>query len=268
MELQLAPGGAIGRDAVVFAEGGTLEGSVGRDVVAMSDHLELLGSVGRNLKASAARISLGDTARLGGDLTACVPDEEGLEVSPGAVVAGETEIKPQEDDAKKKSRYLRPSFYGWRFVHLVGAYLVGLLLLWLCPGLLRGGMETAGTIARIFGLGFLALVAAPVALLLAAITIVGLPLALIGAAIYGAALYLAKIAAAGWLGGLMLGPAPEDRARWALALLAGLAVIYLAISLPFLGWLIHLALILLGLGLLVSWTWGGIRRRGAAGEVG
>jgi len=268
MELQLAPEGTIGRDVVIFAEGGTLEGSVGRDVLAMSDHLELLGSVGRNLKANAARISLAESARLGGDLTAIVPDADGLRVAPGAVVGGETRVEPPEDEAKKRSRYLQPRFYGWRFVHLVGAYLVGLLLLWLFPGLARTGMETAGAVARTLGLGFLVLVAAPVVVVLAAVTIVGLPLALLGAVLYGAALYLAKIAAAGWLGGLLMRPEAGDRARLALALLAGLGVVYVAISLPFLGWLIHLALVVLGMGMLLIWAWSALRARGAVQEAG
>jgi hypothetical protein len=64
------------------------------------------------------------------------------------------------------------------------------------------------------------------------------------------ALYAAGIVTAGLIGRLMLS---NETGNQALPLLAGLAVLLVLTSLPFVGGLIRLVVLILGLGLIAQW---------------
>jgi hypothetical protein len=95
------------------------------------------------------------------------------------------------------------------------------------------------------GLGFAVLVTVPIAAIVVACTFIGIPLALSSLAIWLGALYLAKIIVAEFVGRTVF------KAGKAMSLLGGLAVVIVAVNLPFLGGLINFLFILLGLGALV-----------------
>jgi hypothetical protein len=87
-----------------------------------------------------------------------------------------------------------------------------------------------------------------VAIVVAGLTIVGLPLALLALATFLAGLYVAGIVTGALVGSLLLarrGATP----RFAAVLLAGLLVMAVATSVPYLGGLVRLVALPLGLGL-------------------
>jgi hypothetical protein len=94
------------------------------------------------------------------------------------------------------------------------------------------------------------LIAAPVAAIIAMITLVGLPLGLIGLSVWILGIYLAKIIVAGFLGRSLLTNIGDAQPAIPLVLLAGLVPVFIAINLPFIGGLINFLLIILGLGTL------------------
>jgi cytoskeletal protein CcmA (bactofilin family) len=261
---QTGASGEVGRDAVLFVQSASLEGKVHRDMGLVGRSLDLRGTVGRNSRVHVEAVSLQETARVGGDLTIHIPDEKMVQIAEGSIVAGETEVKPPRGNAAG-NRYLAISYWGWAFVWLVAAVLVGLLFYWLFPGLFDNWMDRPMDVARTLGLGFLVLVVGAVGCILAAVTLVGLPLAAVGAALLGVGIYLAKIVAAEYLGELILRRGTRGRQITLLGLVVGLAVVYLLIHLPWIGSLVNVLVTLLGLGMVSLQVYKGLwrRRRGA-----
>jgi cytoskeletal protein CcmA (bactofilin family)/anti-sigma factor RsiW len=244
---------SVGRDAAMLAESGILEGSVGRDLLAGGRTIELRGSVGRNLGAWAKRLALLDGARVQGDIDAVLPPETQVEIAPGAFVAGETRTRVRvRHHERGLSRFLEPRFYVWLVLQIAAGFAVGMLLRALVPGVFSGRLETAGAFFRSMGVGFLAVVATPVALALIALTVVGIPLALLGVELYLTSLFLSGILVAALIGSVLVQPRGEGWSAFGLTLLAGLAILVVASHLPFLGGLVRAIAVLAGMGLLVN----------------
>ena len=86
------------------------------------------------------------------------------------------------------------------------------------------------------------------ALVAAAITLVGIPLSLMLFAVYLAAIYLAKIWVGAFLGRILLRPAGATKGDWLLGLLVGLLLLTIVGFIPYLGGLVRLGMVCLGLG--------------------
>ena len=165
-------------------------------------------------------------------------------------MSGKTAI---ELSKPRTSLYLRPGF------------------LFLASSTISGGAGNGGSIVRALavpaphairecgpdtdsaGIGFLILVATPVALLILAVTLIGLPLAIIGLLSWLVFLYLAKIFVAAVIG-LALVSVPPERARERLSaivlpLLLGLAILFVGMNVPYVGGLVSSVVLLFGLGL-------------------
>jgi hypothetical protein len=90
----------------------------------------------------------------------------------------------------------------------------------------------------------------PVVIVVAAITLVGIPLSLMLFAAYLTAIYLAKIWVGAFLGRKLLRPADATKYDWILGLLLGLLILTLVGFIPYLGGLVRLGMVCLGLGAL------------------
>ncbi len=244
--LQLDRGGRVNSDIVAGGAVLQLSGTAGRDVTFAAGAAEVRGDVGRNLQAAAGNITLASTARVNGDLTAHVDKKEQLQIDPGATIRGKTQIKLRQ---ARPSRYTQPKLYFWQAVRLGAALLTGLVLFWLLPFLLAARVESTSSTLRAAGIGFLILVATPIAAVIVAVTLVGLPVALLGLVIWLAGLYLAKVFVAALVGQTLMKSPVNKPGSFALALLLGLFLVFLAINLPYLGGLIHFLVLLLGLGI-------------------
>lgn len=91
----------------------------------------------------------------------------------------------------------------------------------------------------------------PVAALLACITIVGIPIGIAAFALGAIGLYFAKTVVAQLIGRALF-RGPPGTPHYAATLLAGLAIVMIAISLPWIGGIIHLVVTLVGLGMIVT----------------
>lgn len=253
--------GSVKGDVVAFSAEAEVQGNVGRDVAAFAGSTHVRGTIGRNLVARTGRLTLVAPARVGGDLTAYTEKAEAVQIDAGVTVAGETRTHLREP---RPSRYTRPKFYLWRGVWLAAAFLTGLLFYWLFPAFFASQLDTAGALLRTIGIGFLALVATPIAAIIAAITILGLPIALLALATWVAGLYLAHIFVAGFIGQSLRRSTRLGGAEFALALLIGLVIVFVAVNLPYVGGWIRFLVILLGLGIAVSQGWRSWQRTQAA----
>lgn len=245
---QVAKGGVVEGDAFAFSGDASVDGTVGRDVVAFAGSTSVQGTIGRNLQARTGKLLVLGPARIGGNVEAHVKKASRVQIDPSATVAGKVETHLP---ASRLARYGQPRFYFWQAVRLAAALVTGLVLFWLFPALFPARFDAPMAMLKSAGVGFLAAVATPVFIVLAAITIIGIPMALLALAVWLAGLYVAKVLV-GLLVGRSLLAAPAGQApSFALPLLAGLALLFVAINLPYVGGVIHLLALLLGLGLFV-----------------
>jgi len=237
--------GDVGGNVTAFGSDTLIEGTVARDAWTFANVTDIRGNVGRDLVAHGERVSLVAPARVGGQLIAYVKNAADVQVGPGATVVGNRDVQIKQS----VSPYRTVSFYVWKLVWLAAAFLTGLLLFWLVPALAGVRLETGRVLLTAGGVGFLAIVATPVAVIILAITLIGLPIALISLAVWLAGLYLAKIVVAAFLGQSLI------RGSRFLNLLVGLALILVAVSIPYVGWVVNILLTLLGFGAIILRLW-------------
>ena len=255
--LDIAGGARVGTDAWLAGQYGRVSGAIGRDLHAAGQSFALTGAVARAVRFSGQDLDLGQTARVGGEISANVPGPGSVMRAPAAQLASEPQIhtRPAQQRtgfAHRAARWLRPSFYFWQAVRIAAALALGLLLYWLVPGLFAWATPPEHHLLRNGGIGFLALVATPVAALLVSLTVIGLPIGILGFIAWLVALYLAGILVALMLGQLLLRSQRENGPAFALALLVGLVIVRLAVNLPFVGGVICLLVIIVGLGVLLT----------------
>ena len=236
--------GHVGDGIVVGAGDISLEGEVKRSATIFAGNADVSGTIGRDLTMAGGSLTLTNTARVGGNLSARVRHMKDVNIADGASIAGKRDIQVRV----RKSQFTRPRFYLHQAVWLAAAMLVGWLGLVLFPGFFQGCTEAVGAGWRSLGLGVGVLAGAPVAIVVAAVTLVGIPVSLMLLALYLAAIYLAKIWVGAFLGRMLLKPSGATRRDWLLGLLVGLLILTIVGFIPYLGGLVRLAMVCLGLG--------------------
>jgi hypothetical protein len=236
--------GRVGEGIVVGAGDVSLEGEVKRSVTMFAGNADVTGGIGRDLTMAGGSLTLTNTARVGGNLIARVRQLKDVQIADGASIAGKRDIQVRV----RKSQFTRPRFYFHQAVWLAAAMLVGWLSLALFPGFFQACTQAVGSGWRSLGLGVGVLAGVPVVIVVAAITLVGIPVSLMLFAVYLAAIYLAKIWVGAFLGRALLKPATSTKRDWLLGLLVGLLILTIVGFVPYLGGLVRLAVVCLGLG--------------------
>ncbi|ELZ44517.1 hypothetical protein C464_13510 [Halorubrum coriense DSM 10284] len=240
--------GAIGGDAEVGAgsfeltDTGRVDGSL--DVGAGSITVD--GAVGGDVRAAADSVVLGPNAVVDGEFRY---DAETFTESPDASVTGGVVEDPSLGGGGPGiggGGDLLPSWVGTAY-GVAADLALGAVLLFAFPRFSRAVGDRVGTDPLVSGgVGLLALVVTPLALLLVAITIVGLPVALVGFAAYGVAIWIGSVYGQYALGSLVLDRLDSPN-RW-LALLLGVVAVALIGLLPWVGGVAESLVLLLGLG--------------------
>ena len=236
--------GHVGDGMVVAAGDVSLEGEVNRSVTMFAGNADVSGSIGRELTMTGDSLTLTNTSRIGGSLSARVHELKKVHIAAGATITGTRDIQVRV----RQSHFTRPRFYFYQAVWLAAAMLVGWLGLVLFPGFFQATTQTVGSGWRSFGLGVGILAGVPVAMFVAAITLVGIPASLMLLAVYLVAIYLAKIWVGAFLGWMLLKPAGATKGDWLQALLVGLPILTIVRLIPYLGGLVHFGVVCLGLG--------------------
>ncbi len=236
--------GHVGDGMLVGAGDVSLEGEVNRSVTIYTGNADVSGSIGRELTMAGDKLTLTNTARIGGNLSARVHQLKNVHIADGATISGTRDIQVRA----RQNRFARPKFYFFQAVWLAAAMLVGWLCLVLFPGFFQASTQAVGSGWRSLGLGFAVLAGVPVAIILTAITVVGLPTSLMLLAVYLASIYLAKIWVGAFLGRQLLKPAGTTKGDWLLGLLVGLLILTVVRFIPYFGGLVHVGVVCLGLG--------------------
>ncbi|MGH2454486.1 MAG: hypothetical protein ACRDF5_12160 [bacterium] len=252
----IQPDAEIGRDLV--ATGGSLRvnGAVGRNAFVSGGTVVIGGRVGGDVTVEADRLTVLSSARIGGRLR--YRTSRPAEIQSGSQIVGGTEQLAPRARARGMVRPW-PFILAWRLAEAVWLLVIGLVLLVIAP---RGVARVSERIGRGFGYslltGFILMVVIPVAAVIVALTFVGIPLGIILMLLYGVTLIAAQVFPAAWVGRWLLGwvgragaaaPSPY------LAQIVGTLLLVLLIAVPFLGWLIRLVAVLLGVGALWAAIW-------------
>ncbi len=231
-----------------------LRGTVGGHVLAVAGQLLIDGEIAGDVTATAGEIELGPNARIGGRLRYASREE--IRRDPAAQIAGGVERMAARGEAQRAERLER------RFGPRGGwVWTIGLMVL---AALLVGGLpefyaRVTATMRSRPGasllVGFAALACVPVAVVILLVTIVGIPLALIAVGLYLALLVVGYASTGIVLGDWVLARARAAAAaelwwRVGAAMLATLAIALVA-RLPYLGGVVMLAALVLGIGALL-----------------
>lgn len=240
----------VERDATIYAERARLDGRAGRDVSFFSRWLAVRGEIGRNLFTRGREVEILDGASIGGDFESWIRDGRQADVAPGASIAGERKDAVVERHHDRGSKWQDAGFYARSLILMISAFLVGMALHAIRPGLFESALPTASDFFRELGFGFVTLVVAPIAILLCFLTVVAIPIGVVALFVLVTGLFLSMILVAGLVGGSLLGH--DETARgFGTSLLLGLLIVTIAVNLPFVGGLIWIVAVTTGLGMLV-----------------
>ena len=223
-----------------------LDGQIGKDLYAFAELAEIRGRVGADLEAFANRIWLRDSAHILGDVKWRSDNPDAFEQDDSVRVDGETQQLNIPDELSRKSPYATVEFYLWQLAQFVSAILVGLALLWLFPGLRNLSIGSGGDALKSLGLGLILVLSLPLVALLIAVTIIGLPFGVMTFVVWLFGIYLAKVII-GLIVGYMVMPDADSRV---LPIVAGMAIMIVAVNLPWIGGVISFLITILGLGIL------------------
>lgn len=258
----------VRRDAVIGGNARLLGGSIVVDgriagsLAAAGGSIAINNVIGGDARLTSGNLSFGPDARINGILTYVAPEpiEIADNVIPNDRVRFEKLETPRASEVVDKTvgerlRAFWPSFLGVTFGFVVTIAFLTLLaavLLALMPVTVeRIRRETVAAPFRALGVGVLALGALVGLVPVAAITIIGIPLipvlllAIIAMWTLG---YLLGVYAIAWRVAGGLRELPASNGMRLIVIAAGLVVAALLNFIPFLGWLVNLALVLLGMG--------------------
>lgn len=243
----------IGWSVTVASSDFVFQGRAGRDVRAWADRALIAGEVEHNLTLFASAkdgVTLERTAIVQGDFEYTAAGLAALRE--GAVVKGKT---TQHSLPERDGRAAVVGIALGRLVRLFGLIVVGSVFLSLVPKALDPITEEKHFWKwQRLGEGFLWLVLTPIAAVILLVTIIGAPLALILLAGWAVVAYLAQIVASVFLGRLLFRHVfkSEERVPKFMDLVFGALVWVILTSIPWLGWILCLTGVLLGMGGLVA----------------
>ena len=253
--------GTIGGDLMVGA--GTVEIAEGARVVGNSyigtGQLVVAGEIA-NLSAQTDALRVASTAQVNGDITYSSGRE--VRVDDGATITGQITRKksPVPSHSKQQGALLAGGGVMWLVTNI-------LMILLFAYGLPAKSLRLAKNWKEEFlsnlGIGFLFLVATPIAAILLLISLVGLPLGLITFALYPIMLYLASIVSAiavGAWGWSLIEKGSPLRVDWKTILL-GFLLVTAAKLVPGIGGVTVFVSFLAALGAMVKNDWNFLKNK-------
>jgi len=233
--------GKIGGSLTAFGESLSVDGKVGKDFLGFFQKTNITGTVGGSFDGHGEALIIGSTAVIEG--RAHFKGDKPAEVSPEAKLAHPLEFEKLEHD----EGHGHVGYAIWMVIWSAGFALLGLVLFALMPRFAQEAVRSGEQYGLSFGLGVLVLIGAPIAAMIACVTIVGL---LVGISTFFLWIFMmlcTQIVVGAVIGQWMLGRTSET---WPLIgrMVLGLLVIRAVGALPYLGGWVKFAVMLWGMG--------------------
>jgi cytoskeletal protein CcmA (bactofilin family) len=233
----------VGHDARLAGNTVTAEGRVERNLRIGADIARIGGTVGGDVRANAREVTILPNAVINGDLI--VRASEPPTISQGARILGDTRYEELEHN-----RWLSwPMIWIGSLLALLVLGFAALALSSTWPARVSATMRTRPSGSALTGLGVL--IFTPMVAGVLAVTLIGIPLAIVLMALYVAALLLSSVMVSYRVGTWLLERMNRPRASSWVRMALGVFVVSLAMSLPFAGWLLVVAVLIAGTGALV-----------------
>lgn len=235
----------VSRDLSVASGDISLQGEVGRDAALAGASAVLGNQIGRNVNASVENLRLSSQADIGGGLY--YTSSRDAEVAEGAQVAGETRrTQPAQTKRSFESPFKASASFA---LYVIASLLIlSLALVLLFPRLIHTVTNQAvAQPLKVLLVGFVASLAVPVLVVVLMITVLGIPLALLVLGVWLLVLFLAGPVFSYYVGRLLL-----SGHRTALLVMAlGAFVVLLLLFVPVIGFLVWLAAMWMGAGMIL-----------------
>lgn len=238
-----------------------INGKVNRGLMVGAGSLKLDGSVNKEIQAGVGNLTIGENAKITGDLTYASDNDAKID-SKAQITGTVKKVLPETSKAKEKIANLSAINlgsigtsinFGLTLWSLLGSMLIGIILVFFFGKPIEEiSKKVTQEPLKLFGIGLLALALFPMIFVLLCITLIGIPLAFILLLLSIIVGFLSKFLLAVVFGAALLDLADKKEVKlfWRMAL--GLITYYVLISLPFLGWFVRIAVFLVGLGVVVS----------------
>ncbi|MFH1485844.1 MAG: hypothetical protein ABIH46_07215 [Chloroflexota bacterium] len=246
--LELRQGAEVGQDLAFGVGTANLAGQITRTLSGGAGQAVISGTVGGNARIETDNLTISDGARIEGNL-----EYEGAAegaIAPGAIIGGQT-IYTVRKESPEASQGWQAGDIVRKVVTLLMLFVAGLFIVLVFP---QHSREVAEAVQQrtwlTLGWGALVLLVTPFALGVVLITVVGIPLAIVGFALYILGLYLSQVFIGLFLGRAIWKALSWPDTRWwaLLQLLTGLIILAVLANLPWVGFLVGLAIAVFGLG--------------------
>jgi hypothetical protein len=269
--VRLEPAARIAGDLAVACSDCQLSGEVARDLLAAGESLVLEGRAGRDVSLHGSRVSFRATASYPGAIDLQLPEGEEPVIAEGATLGAiaRSVVADEHGPAAPLRRFTQAQRLKSHVVTVFAAFLVGLVLYALTPGLFDTRVESLGRFFGAVGVGFAALITLPVALVLLAISVLGIPLALLGLLFLVTLAFVGPIVVAAGVGRIATRSQGASFREFAVALGVGMLLLGVLTGIPGIGAVALWILVLEGVGLLTldAFDWWRARRAARSDEA-
>ncbi|MEO5949509.1 MAG: hypothetical protein ABIP74_03825 [Candidatus Saccharimonas sp.] len=240
--------GIVGRDLLGGGNAITINGKVTRDITMGAQNLTINGSVGRDINGAVDMLNVGSTGSVVGNVEYTSSNE--LSVATGGNVTGTvTRTEP-----KANQRYdMRPEMMvgmgiGSAIYTFIATIVFGLALALMFPKILENAAASTKKLpGKTILHGLVAWIVAPVVILILFLTLVGAPVALFALFAWILILMMSSSFSAYLLGKLIIDKSKSP----ILVMLVGVAIVAIAMMIPFLNFFVFLAAGMFGTGAIV-----------------
>ena len=249
--LDLDPRAAVGGGLIGFVATAELNGKINRDLLFFSGNTTLDGTVGGDVQFRGQRLQIGPAAQIAGRVR--LIGQRSPDVAQGAKLGQpvEFEFRP----ARRPGRLGAGTFVFRQILAYGGAFLCGLLLIKVFPGLFVASRKAAQHVGLAMSIGALVLVTG------IAVTIFAILLIIVGTGagvatlmLYGPILYGSQVFVGSCVGEMILHKS-QALAPSVGALALGLLILRLLSNIPFLGYFVLAAILIWGTGAICMALW-------------
>lgn len=244
----LGPDSSVAGNARIAAGTVSIQGPIARDLFVSGGNVEIGSAIGGSVTANVGRLKVLPGAVISGDLI--VKGTTPPEVSPQAQVLGQVKFE-QTDTGSTWLGWLG----WWVFCFLVllatGVVLLLISKVWAARVATQINSKPLKTLLG----GIIGLIVGPIIIVLLAFTAIGFVLALVLFAVYCVFAVLAAVYVSYTAGGWLLGLAKRPEASPWLRMIIGALVVSFLASLPWIGWVIQLIVLIFGFGALMLERW-------------
>ena len=237
--------GNVTRDLYVAGSIVDLNISVGRNAHIAGNVVKFDGKVNGDLDISASNITIGRNAVVTGKLT--YPENATIDLSEDSEIGS---VEKTVDYSKINSKTTIISKIYSAVISLINILLVGILMLLFLPKLFdKIGKMKQDTILTNLGIGMLTFMFVPIAAFILMFTLAGISIGIIGLVLYTIALYLTSIFTGYYLSNMIFNKKIKNKY---LVLAIGLVSIKILKFIPFIGIIVGIGSLCIGLGILTN----------------